>query len=166
VGDPPEKLDRADGVVLYLQEGKDRAPRNYWTLFLLVKPGDAVDGKTFVVPPGGLFKQTERVMDRDRHGWFYPVGGVQVKSQTPGREPRAELFPKVTMRLEFGRRRGGRLPGRIYLSVDDAEKSFVAGSFEAVEEERNPRTGAAPDKVRPGPEASPPAAPGRSGRPP
>jgi DNA-directed RNA polymerase subunit RPC12/RpoP len=35
------------------------------------------------------------------------------------------------MKLEFGAVTGGRLPGKIYLCLSDASKSFVAGTFEA-----------------------------------
>jgi hypothetical protein len=129
--DPPEKQNRADGSVITLQQGKDHVPSNYYTIFLAVKPGDTVDGKTFVVPAGGIFKQTEKVMDKDGKGWFFPVGGVQANSREPGGKPRADVMPKVSMRLELGKRKDGRLPGKIYLCIDDQEKSFVAGSFEA-----------------------------------
>jgi len=134
---PPEKQDRVDGAVLKLQRGKDWVPTNYYTIFLAVKPGETVDGKTFVVPAGGLFKQTEKIMDKDGKGWFRPVAGVQANSQEPGGKPRTDLFPKVTMRLEFGKRKDDRLPGKIYLCIDDKEKSFVAGSFEAVVEQED-----------------------------
>ena len=40
------------------------------------------------------------------------------------------------MRLTFGARHGNTLPGRIYLAVDDPEKSFVAGTFNAVVKDR------------------------------
>ncbi len=140
VGDPPEKWDRVAGAVLKLQQGKDSVPRNSFTIFLAVKPGDTVDGKTFVVPPGGLFKQTEKIMDRDGKGWFYPVAGVQATSQDAVEKPRTDLMPKVTMKLTFGRRHQGRLPGKVYLCIDDREKSFVAGSFDAEveDEDENP----------------------------
>jgi len=139
VGDPPEKQDRVDGAVLTLQQGNDREPTNYYTIFLAVKPGDTVDGKTFVVPAGGLFKQTEKLMDKDGKGWFYPVTGVQANSEEVGQKARSDLLPKVTLRLKFGKRKDGRLPGTIYLCIDDKEKSFVTGTFEAVVEQGNKR---------------------------
>jgi RNA polymerase sigma factor (sigma-70 family) len=131
VGDPPEKQGRVDGAVLTLQQGKDRVPHNYYTIFLAVKPGETVDGRVFVVPVVGLFKQTEKIIDKDGKGWFFPVAGVQANSQESGGKPRTDLLPKVTMKLEFGKRDHGRLPGKIYLCIDDKEKSFVAGSFHA-----------------------------------
>ena len=41
------------------------------------------------------------------------------------------------MKLELGKRKDGRLPGKIYVCIDDKEKSFVAGSFEAVVEQED-----------------------------
>lgn len=133
-GDPPEKQNRADGAVLTLQRGDDSPPRDYFTIFLAVKQGESVQGKTFVVPLGGLFKQTDKIMAKDEKSWFYPVGGIQINSAEP---KKADLFPKATMRLELGKRAGARLPGKIYLCVDDAEKTFVTGTFEAIVEETN-----------------------------
>ena len=138
VGDPPEKQNHVDGAVLTLQAEKVRQPRNDYTIFLAVKPGEKVDAKSFTVPAGGLFKQTKKIMDKDGRGWFYPVAGVQVRSGEPDGKPRTDLLPKVTMRLKFGRRKNDRLRGTIYLCVDDPEKSFVAGSFDAVIEEDEP----------------------------
>jgi hypothetical protein len=96
------------------------------------KQGDSVQGKTFVVPLGGLFKQTDKIMAKDEKSWFYPVGGIQINSAEP---KQAELFPKATMRLELGKREGDRLPGKIYLCVDDPEKTLLAGTFAAVVDE-------------------------------
>jgi len=84
VGDPPEKQNHADGAVLTLQHGHDLPPRNYFTLFLAVKQGESVHGKTFIVPAGGLFKQTDKIMAKDGKQWFYPVAGVQANSEQPG----------------------------------------------------------------------------------
>ena len=39
---------------------------------------------------------------------------------------------KLALRLEFGAEDGGKLPGKIYLCLPDAAKSYVAGTFTAV----------------------------------
>ncbi len=135
VGDLPERADHADGAVLTLDAGDGRMARDYFMLFLAVKPGDTLDGKTFVVPAGGLFKQTERIMNKDGKGWFFPVAGVQVNSAGPNEKPRTDLLPKASMRLKFGRQRDNRLPGKIYLCISDYELSFVAGTFVAAVED-------------------------------
>jgi uncharacterized protein (TIGR03067 family) len=136
VGDPPEKQDRCDGAVLRLQQEKGNVARNSFTIFLTVKLNDTVDGKSFVVPPGGLFRQTDKIMDKDGRSWSYPVAGVQTESRDAAGKRRGDVMPKATMRLDLGRRKDGRLPGKIYLCIDDEEKSFVAGSFEAEVEEK------------------------------
>ena len=109
---------------------------NRFTIFLTVKLNDTVDGKTFVVPSGGLFKQTDKIMDKGGKSWSYPVGGVQSASHDAGGKRRSDLMPKVTMRLEFGQLKNSCLSGKIYLCIDDQEKSYVAGSFEAEVEEK------------------------------
>lgn len=46
--------------------------------------------------------------------------------------PKTEMFSdKFSMRLEFGRSKAGKLPGRIYLCVADKDRSHVAGTFGA-----------------------------------
>src|SRR6266545_4095743 len=39
--------------------------------------------------------------------------------------------PACALTLELGERKNGKVPGKIYLSLDDEEKSFLAGTFEA-----------------------------------
>ncbi len=133
VGDPPEKTTRNDGAVITLQEGKDHVPRREFTIFLVTRLGETVDGKTFVVPAGGLFKQTEKIMDKDGKSWSWPVGGIQGSSYDADGKLHADVLPMGTMRLELGRRKNGRLPGKIYLCIENEQKerSFVAGSFVA-----------------------------------
>ncbi len=138
VGDPPEKEDRVDGAVLTLQAGNEQPPRDSLTLFLVVKPGSTLAETEFEVSTGGIFKQKQKIMDRDGKGWFYPVAGVQAKSTVAGEKDRVDLFPKVTLRLKFGKRAKDRLPGSIYLCFDDAEKTCVAGSFAAIINENGP----------------------------
>jgi hypothetical protein len=137
-GDGPDKQDRVEGAVLTLQAGNERTSHDRYTLFLAVKPGETIAEAAFEIPAGGLFKQTKKIMDRDGKGWFFPVAGVQANSRQPDGKDRTDLLPKVTLRLKFGRREKDHLPGTIYLCIDDAEKSFVAGSFEAVVEEDGP----------------------------
>ncbi len=135
VGDPPAKKDQVGGVTLKLQQGQKIAGANTFVIFCATKPGESVEGKTFVLPRGGLFKQTEKIMDKDGQGWFFPVAGVQVHWQGADGRPGAELLPKATMRLTFGKRKEGRLSGQIYLCIDDGRKTFIAGSFHAVEKD-------------------------------
>ena len=139
VGDPSAKQARLDGAVLWLQQEKDPVDCDSFTIFLTARLNDTVDGKSFVVPAGGLFKQTDEIMyDEGGKSWSYPVAGVQAESRGPDGKRRSDLVPKVTMRLELARRKDGRLPGKVYLCIENKkkEKSFVAGSFEAEVEEK------------------------------
>ncbi len=68
IGDPPSKQEHVDGAVLTLQQGKETVPTEYYVLFLATKPGETIEGKTFIVPAGGLFKQTAKIMDKDQKG--------------------------------------------------------------------------------------------------
>jgi hypothetical protein len=45
--------------------------------------------------------------------------------------PSAEFSKDYLLHLEFGQPAGGKLPGRVYLALPDAAKSFVAGTFTA-----------------------------------
>jgi hypothetical protein len=131
VGDPPSKKDRVEGVDLRLQEGTSILPPRSVTIFAMAKPGERVDGKTYVLTPGGLFNQPTKILDRNGKGWFSPIAGIQLHADRPGAKPRDDLFPRCTMRLTFGIRHGSELPGRIYLTVNDPQRSFVAGTFAA-----------------------------------
>jgi hypothetical protein len=131
VGDPPAKQDKVDGVMLKLRQGEKPADAPAITVFCVTKRGETVDGKTFVLGPGGVFKQTDKILDKDGKGWFDPVAGVQITKQTADGKPTTDLFPKATMRLTFGKRKDGRLPGQIYLCIDDGQKTYVAGAFDA-----------------------------------
>jgi RNA polymerase sigma factor (sigma-70 family) len=70
VGDRPGKKEWEGGAILCLQQGKEDEPRNRYTIFLAVKPGDTVDGKTFLVPASGLSRQTEKIRDPDGKRWY------------------------------------------------------------------------------------------------
>jgi hypothetical protein len=61
-----------------------------------------------------------------------PGPGVpEVWRETAGAPP--HLYPSgYALTLELGRRKDGKVPGKIYLSLPDAEKTFLAGTFEAV----------------------------------
>ena len=131
-GDPPEKVDTVDGTTLTLQQrGKRPGEPGTFTVFAAVKAGETVDGKSFLLPPGGLLNQPGKIPDKHGKGFFYAVAGVQAASQGKDGKPIFDVMPKATMRLVFGKRRGKVLPGKIYLCLDDRDKSFVAGTFEA-----------------------------------
>ncbi len=70
----------------------------------------------------------------------------EVMLQTPKR-PEILLFGSgYALTLELGTRTGGKLPGRVYLSLPDEDKSFFAGTFEA-DFPRQPTEPPGPDDV-------------------
>jgi len=132
VGDPPEKAEKVDGVTLSLrQRGKGPGELGTFTVFAAVRPGETVVGKSFLLPPGGLFKQPGKIPDKHGEGFFYSVAGVQGAWKGKDGTPRFDVLTKATLRLVFGQRRGKVLPGKVYLCLDDGDRSFVAGTFEA-----------------------------------
>lgn len=65
-------------------------------------------------------------------------GTLSVSATRKGAEgslPETKVYSeKLALRLEFGTEDGGQLPGKIYLCLPDATKSFVAGTFTAITE--------------------------------
>jgi hypothetical protein len=53
------------------------------------------------------------------------------------------FMEKIAVVLEFGKKQAGKIPGRVYVSLPDKDKSFVAGTFLVVldDETSEPGTG-------------------------
>ena len=101
------------GGILELRQGKDFFADREFTLFLFL------DG-----PPDGV---TKRVGPQER--------GVHVHMgyKVPGRDvPKTEVFTTGNqLVVEFQKRQGNLIRGRIELRTPDAAQSYVSGSFEA-----------------------------------
>ena len=94
---------------LSLQGGKDSMH-----IFLNLKPGQGIEGKTFEY-------------EGDGQGAFRPAIHVHINSTMP---PGLAVYQKgYTMRMEFGKEKDGDIPGKIYLCFPDDRKSWIAGSF-------------------------------------
>ena len=110
------KLD-ANGV-LTLRQGKDFFPDAAIIIFLGLKPGEAIEGKTFHIDadsqPG---KGTPSIhMQRKGPNDKLPIG---------------EAFGyKYAMKLEFGKAKDGVIPANIYICLPDVGQSIVAGRFD------------------------------------
>jgi DNA-directed RNA polymerase subunit RPC12/RpoP len=77
-----------------------------------------LSGRTFTVP--------KKEFGSSPHIWMkWKEAGQDMPKQK-------NFMDRYALRLEFGALSGGKLPGKIYLCVPDQEKSFVAGTFEAV----------------------------------
>jgi hypothetical protein len=70
----------------------------------------------------------------------------EVWRETMGKDP--HVYPSgYALTLELGQRKDGKVPGKIYLCLNDAEKTVLAGTFEAVYSR--------PHTERPGPDDVP-----------
>jgi hypothetical protein len=105
----PEKIQLLN-TGLSLRSGKDMIH-----VFLNLKPGQGIEGKSFEWNPG------------DPQGQGRPAVHVHINSTKP-----AGIQAYTTgyaMRLEFGKEQGGRVPAKLYLCLPDERKSWIAGSF-------------------------------------
>jgi len=104
----------ANGI-LTLRQGSDFFPDYAFLIFLFLKEGEKVDGRTFNITKG--------------QGFGSPHIHMKWK-QKDQNAPKTEIFMKdYTMRLEFGKRENGTLPGKISLSLPDKDQSHVNGTF-------------------------------------
>lgn len=109
-----EKAEIANGI-LTLRQGSDFFPDYAVLIFLFLKEGETADGTTFNITK--------------EQGFGSPHIHMKWK-QNGQNNPKTEIFLKdYIMRLVFGKRENGRLPGKISLSLPDKDQSFVNGSF-------------------------------------
>lgn len=116
----PFRVEAAElnDVNLLLKQGTDFFPDASLRLFLFQKSGEALDGRTITVGP-------------KEHRGIRPHIHVSRKDSERG-VPRTEIVSSgYTLRLEFGERQDGKLPGRIYLELGERHATKVTGTFEA-----------------------------------
>jgi hypothetical protein len=110
-----EKASLQSGV-LELRQGADFFPDHAFRIFLFLKAGERPDGKTIVM--------TGEPFSGPHVHLAYKVQGRNI--------PETEIFmSKYVMRLEFGRRQGNTIAGKLDLRLPEGTQSFVAGTFEA-----------------------------------
>jgi hypothetical protein len=99
-------------------------------IFLFMKPGESVQGKSFQINP----KDTAVAS---------PTPQIHINWQEQGASaPKATAFSdQYAMKLEFGQTAAGKLPFKIYLCLPDKEHSYVAGTFELGSGIQNPALG-------------------------
>jgi hypothetical protein len=114
------KVERAtisDFGILSIRMGKEFFADAEFLIFTFVHDKEKIEGKSFKIEPGEDFG-TPHIHFR------YMVGDEKT--------PETEIFMnKYSMVLEFGKAGKDGIPGKIYLSLPDKEKSFVAGTFTA-----------------------------------
>ena len=103
--------------ILTLRQGKGFFPELGLTIFLFLKEKEDPQGKAFDI--------------KKDQGFGSPHIHMAWKEQ--GKDvPKTKIYMNdYAMRLNFGKRQKGTLPGKIYVSLPDDFKSYVAGSFVA-----------------------------------
>jgi hypothetical protein len=91
-------------------------------LSVLVKKGETVDGKTFrQLPVDDMKLQPSPV--KSEGAWIPEVQSVEVRSDPAGIDYEHGVL--ASMRLEFGKRNGENLPGRVHLCIAAGQKDDV-----------------------------------------
>jgi hypothetical protein len=111
------ELSRIGGRSLTLRQGDEFNPDLEVKIALSAGKDDNFSGKTYEIGP-------------DAGAGSLSVG-VTRKGAEGGLPERGSYNEKLALRLEFGAEDGGNLPGKIYLCLPDAAKSYVAGTFTA-----------------------------------
>jgi tetratricopeptide (TPR) repeat protein len=106
---------KVENNILTLRQGKDFFPDRAVTIFMFLKKGEQLEGRTFNIS--------------NDHGFGAPH--IHMKWRDGGKNiPETKIFMKeYAMRLQFKKKENGALPGDIFLSLPDDSKSFVAGTF-------------------------------------
>jgi tetratricopeptide (TPR) repeat protein len=106
---------KVENNILTLRQGKDFFPDRAVTIFMFLKKGEALEGRTFNIS--------------SNHGFGAPH--IHMKWRNGGKKaPETKIFTKdYAMRLRFKEKENGALPGNIFLALPDGSKSFVAGTF-------------------------------------
>jgi tetratricopeptide (TPR) repeat protein len=106
---------KLENNILTLRQGKDFFPDRALTIFMFLKKGEALEGRTFNISAD--------------HGFGAPH--IHMKWRNGGKKaPETKIFMKeYAMRLQFKEKENGALPGEIFLALPDDLKSFVAGTF-------------------------------------
>ena len=109
-----EEAGMANGI-LTLRQGSDFFPDYAVLIFLFLKEGEQADSRTFKITKSQGFGSPH----------------IHMKYKQKGQNtPKTDIFMKdYTMRLEFGKKENGTLPGKIFLALPDKDQSFVNGTF-------------------------------------
>jgi hypothetical protein len=106
-------------------------PDLFATVTVAVKQGQQVDGRTFrrvYFTDASIFERMAK-QPAVRKG-VPEVQGFRMKNQILN-DNTDTLDDHDTILLQFGKRRGNVLSGKIYMCMSDPKQSFVAGTFEA-----------------------------------
>jgi len=112
-----EGVSLAPTGALTLRQGKDFFPDLAVIIFLPLRAGQGIEGKSYDVPATDTPGQQRPHIHLQRR----PAGEKLPKGQA--------IINGYAMKLEFGKAKGDRVPGRLYLCLPDETKSVIAGTF-------------------------------------
>jgi hypothetical protein len=93
---------------------------------LTARQGEELSGKTFEIPPDRT--------NAPRVGWRWKNEQQQPVTQI--------ISNGYLLKVTFGQANSGRMPGKIYICLPDADKSFAAGTFDAeIRQPPQPKSG-------------------------
>jgi tetratricopeptide (TPR) repeat protein len=115
----PVTIDEAvlEHSILTLRDGKNFFPDHAFMIFLFLKKGETPESKTYAVSKESGFGSPHIHMKWKQQGKDLPQTKIWMN--------------EYAMLLQFGKRNGGEMPGKIYLCIPDERKSYVAGTFTA-----------------------------------
>lgn len=123
VADVVRMDNQANQYLLTFQQGTNVVADCELLIYLQLKPGEEIEGKSWTISSG------------------QKTGAPRVVKQwrpNPKFAPQQKVYAgRYAMLLEFGEAKSGHIPGTIYIALPDPEKSFVAGHFRV--EEVRPR---------------------------
>jgi len=111
-----ERATLQGGHLTLRQGGLSGAPLMGVSVYLFARQGEELSGKSVQIPP-------DRAPPRPRVTLRWPDEQLQAKKN--------DIEGGYALKLAFSQAANGRLPGRIYLCLPDASRSFVAGTFDA-----------------------------------
>jgi len=95
--------------------GKGVIPEQSITLFFFLKKDESLENRTYEVSDKKLGAGAPHVHWRSK--------------QPDGKAKFSSAAGRYSMKLEFGTKSEGEIPVRIYLSLPDEDKSWIAGTF-------------------------------------
>jgi serine protease Do len=100
---------------LTIRQGKPFEPGAYFMFLGLPKSLSELEGKTFTTA--------------GKQDGLHTLGAQAGRMFEGEKVPRVQRFGEYYMKMEFGKIKDGKLPGKIYVSLPNASKSVVAGMF-------------------------------------
>lgn len=121
--------DRAQAYSLEFSSDAEFFTAQKIEVWFAIDPGESLNGKSIVMRPYAFGTEEARNQSYgNRKSAAVPRGVTAIFTNT--NPSKMESFSdRFSVRLEFGRRIGQTLPGRIYLALPDKSKSFLAGEF-------------------------------------